>query len=284
LANALTPLDVQLFTKLGNTQNFEAVLESLLTARVIAEELDLMPRVRIDERYAAIQQGLVSAVHSVHVPWTSLTPQVLPTIRREMLKHRFVFTTNYDLLVYWAIMADRPDDFRDYFWGNGGPTFAPTDTAVRGNATRVLYLHGALHLYHGVNGVTSKEVAGQFVNLLDLFGRRPDGVPLCITEGTSPEKVAAIGRSSYLSFALRQLGRAHGPMVLFGQSLGTVDQHVADAINNNPTRTVAVSIFPVDAVRTIQEKTHLIRMLPQADIHFFDSRTHPLGDPQMRVP
>jgi hypothetical protein len=135
-------------------------------------------------------------------------------IRNSLLTYETVFSTNYDLLLYWAIMADHPGLFRDYFWST---VFDSSNTKVWGTATRILYLHGALHLYYGTDGQTYKERAETDVNLLDLFGRRADAVPLCVTEGTAQEKLSVIARSDYLSFAFQQLGSATGPMVLLAR-------------------------------------------------------------------
>jgi hypothetical protein len=66
--------------------------------------------------YSQIQQGLFEAVGHVHVPWEDVIDQTLPQIRAELRQYRRVFSTNYDLLVYWAMMCEGdPNDFRDFF-------------------------------------------------------------------------------------------------------------------------------------------------------------------------
>lgn len=280
LAKRLSPEDLDLFARLGDTRNFEAVLGALLTSKSVAEALDLQPRARIDERYASIQSALVAAVHHVHVPWCDVPLTTLQAIRKALLHYEFAFSTNYDLLVYWAIMADQPADFRDYFWDT---VFDAANTEIWGQSTKVLYLHGALHLYYSTEGVTCKERAGDHTNLLDLFGRRSDAVPLCITEGTARQKMAAIARSDYLTFAYQQLGHTQGPLVLVGHALGDTDAHIAEVLARRRQRPIAVGIYPVDSQQTIQEKARFRYLLPAADLTFFDSRTHPLGDPALRL-
>lgn len=280
MSNRLADEDLDLFARLGKTRNFEAVLGALLTTMSVAEALDLQPQKRIDERYASIQAALVAAVRRVHVPWLSVPASTLLAIREALLQYKFVFSTNYDLLVYWAIMAGGPDAFRDYFWNT---TFDASDTETWGEATKILYLHGALHLYYSADGRTYKERAEGNVNLLDLFGRRPETVPLCITEGTARQKLSAIARSDYLTFAYQQLGHTRGALVLFGQALGKSDTHIADVLARRQPRMIAVGIYPINSEHIIKEKAHFFNLLPAADLVFFNSRTHPLGDPQLRV-
>ena len=57
-----------------------------------------------------------------------------------------MFSTNYDLLVYWAIMCEEdPNDFRDFFW-DPSLIFDSADVEVWGRPTVVHFLHGGVHL------------------------------------------------------------------------------------------------------------------------------------------
>jgi len=120
-------------------------------------------------------------------------------MRDVLLEFDTVYTTNYDLLVYWAVMTDRPSDFRDFFWGPDA-SFDPDDVSTAAGVTRILYLHGALHLYTLADGGTAKLTAGGR-NLLSKRSARTSTVPLFVCEGHSRDKRIAIARSDYLSFA-----------------------------------------------------------------------------------
>jgi hypothetical protein len=97
---------------------------------------------------------------------------------------------------------DATEKFKDYFWGQS-QEFDLTDTETSVTATKVLYLHGGLHLYRLPSGVAIKRKAEAGRSLLDLFGVSfmEGATPLFITEGTSQDKLASIRRSDYLSFA-----------------------------------------------------------------------------------
>ena len=271
--------DQAIFGKLGHTRNFEGVLAALLTSRHVCEALAL-PTSKIEERYESIRLALVDAVHHVHVPWPTVPKSTLLAIRSELLNYQLVFLTNYDLLIYWSMMAELDDGFRDFFWGQ---QFDISNVEIWGKRTKVLYLHGGLHLYYSTEGGTFKEHAAPFANLLTLFGKRPDAVPLCITEGSPSQKLAAIARSDYLSFAYQQFGESSGPLVIFGQSFGDTDTHIADVLERDSGRIIAVGIYRQDDAQVIKQKAHFRKLLPKANLLYFDSLTHPLGDASLRI-
>ena len=77
------------------------------------------------------------------------------------------------------------------------------------------------------------------------------------------------------------------------------DQHILDALGagekrnywivhqkkqSHIKRRVAISMRAVPSgLRIIQEKTRLMQALPKSELEFFDSTTHPLGDPTLLV-
>lgn len=281
LENGLSLEDQRLFEALGDTRNFEGVLGALNTAGTVCDALGLDTQLLL-ERYNSVKAALVAAVHRVHVPWRSVSRDALLQLRAALRTFDRVYSTNYDLLVYWAVMAEHEGEgFRDYFFS--GSRFDVTNTEVWQGRTKVHYLHGALHLYYETQGGTFKAQGSGFINLLDLFGRLPDGVPLCITEGTAAQKLAAIARSDYLSFALQQFVDDRGSLVIFGQGLGETDEHLVEILKRHRERHIAVGVYPGDHDQVVAEKARLQHLLPAADLLFFDSRSHPLGDPSLKI-
>src|SRR5690606_2616734 len=110
--------------------------------------------------------------------------------------------------------------------------FDASNVEIWGKCTKVLYLHGGLHLYHLPYGATFKRSATIQANLLDLFGTpyKNGAVPLFISEGTSEDKLRSIYGSDYLSFAFAQFARYRGPTVVFGHGLGDSDAHLVNAM------------------------------------------------------
>jgi hypothetical protein len=102
--------------------------------------------------------------------------------------------------------------------------------------------------------------------------------PLLVAEGTAREKTRIIETNPYLSFALQQLRRSTGPLVIFGLSLREQDAHLAAALNHDPARPVAVAIRP-KPTREVRRRQACIRQLLDTDtLYFFDASTHPLGN------
>jgi hypothetical protein len=283
----LAAADRRLFESL-ETRNFERVLAELAAAIRMAKALgqDVGPYVR---RYQSVQQALGRAVQSVHVNYTGLAAGTLEAIGRVLQRQEFVFTTSYDLIVYWAMHAVGYEGLCDCFWCEKH-SFDPANADVPARRTPVYFLHGALHLVVMGSGLTRKLVHKNDPSLrtiLDQFGRPLDGDPqarpLLITEGSSQHKLQAIEGNDYLAHALDRLGRCELPLVVFGSGLAEQDQHLVEAINRNPNRAVAVSLHrPGRGPKEILAAKAEIRAALAADrLLFFDAATHPLGSPAL---
>ncbi len=278
--------EIQIFDQLDTT-NFEQVLSALAQAGQINQILGIQHD-SISAAYAHIRRALIEAVHAVHIPWTDIPIETLIAIRAALKQYRFVYSTNYDLLNYWAVMQD-PTGFIDFFFGS---LFDVSNTDVWDpSKTRILFLHGALHLYRSPLG-TIKRASGALGNLLDSFGE-PLGdnqtpIPLFISEGTSHDKLLSIHSSDYLGFAYSELVRHEGGLVILGQSLDVAyDQHLIDAIRGRKQRRLGIGIYRGTKTETdvIAEKVEWYRKFTglEFSIDFFDSSTHPLSAPSVFI-
>ncbi len=212
-----------------------------------------------------------------------------PHCARSFLQYEAIFTTSYDLLLYWSMGSSTQgfDGFCDYFWSNGCNEFDPRSVNVHPGYVPVHFVHGAMHLIVGGNGATRKltRLGG---SLLDQFGEPVDGDsdarPLLVTEGSSHDKLRAIDGNDYLTHCLNQLKAHDGPLVVFGHGFGEQDMHLVDAINRHPDRPVAVSIRPKEHhVDVRPRQANVRRLLDAEELYFFDAETYQLGDPNMRV-
>lgn len=148
IENPLSPQDIELFEQF-QTRNFEVTLSSLTTSLRVNRALGLQDA-EVLARYQSIRRALVQAVRSVHIPWVAFDEDRRHLVRNALLDYDYVYSTNYDLLVYWAIMArPRGEGFKDYFWTE---EFNIGDTEITDKVTKVLYLHGGIHLYRTSSG------------------------------------------------------------------------------------------------------------------------------------
>jgi hypothetical protein len=105
-----------------------------------------------------------------------------------------------------------------------------------------------------------------------------------VSEGTSEDKMAAIRRSDYLSFAYREFRDQRSSLVVFGQSLDPAyDGHLLEAMRQWRNRPIAFSMLPAGPDQVRQRYFELRSRLPSARIELFDASTHPLGASTLRV-
>lgn len=282
LDHPLLSEDQHIFEELDTT-NFEQVLDALATSEMVCDALGLDATL-IRERYASIQRALFEAVSMVHPYWRDEDTHKYRAIRSALLNYDFVFSVNYDLVVYWSIMTEEGSGFKDYFFAE---EFDLADTEIwPGQVTKVLYLHGGVHLAKARSGATIKRRANMDMNLLASLETMSyeELVPLFITEGRSRDKLNSIHRSDYLSFAYQQFAQHSGPLIIFGNSLDEVsDQHLVNAMYRWGDRRIGVSVYPAAPQDIIAYKAGLHKRLPEAELFFFDSTTHPLGSTTLRI-
>jgi hypothetical protein len=275
------------------TSNFEHVLWALATTKMVCTLLS-KPHEDVAAHYEAIRFSLIHAVKDIHVPFASVTDAIKDRLRLIFAQYDYVYTTNYDMLLYWVVMnAER--DFKDFLWFK---RFDPSDAHVWGDVTKILFLHGALHLYHDIAGQTVKKSHDEdYGNILGQFYSDPNLIPLFVSEGDWKDKLRSIRRNDYLSFAYWKLAFHRGPMVVFGHSLAEqFDKHILDAMVNwkrydqgrykgtAPRRQVAIAMYPkTPSSRIVAEKNRLSSVLSECDVRFFDSTTHPLGHASLQV-
>jgi Domain of unknown function (DUF4917) len=238
-------------------------------------------------------------VNDIHAPYALLMEEIKSTVRAELMKYRKVYTTSYDLMAYWCYMLD-PKPFKDFFWGSKDESeneFDSGDSSIwdSDTATAIYYMHGALHLFKstGKYRATKKHVSQDSgASLLNLI-RKSKEVPLFVSEGDWRDKKSAILDNDYLSFSYKNFCQTRVNLVIFGQSLNEFyDFHIIEAIRkmrghnkslSAPKLQIYISICPGKPVDIAKAKTRLMGEFPDKELLFFDSTTHPLGDPSLKI-
>lgn len=274
-----------IFTEL-NTTNFETALECLHHARIVLKALGRRTK-QVDDAYDEVRDALLTAVNTAHVDWRQFPDPTHTAITQGIAGHTDVYTTNYDLCVYWSLLGPTRPFSKDFFWGPDN-SFDPADVHVGDDAILIYYLHGAMHLWQddstGIDGKWTRAQAGTLLDVLEQYTPTSDRRPLFVSEGTSKSKVRTIQRSTYLSFCLDRLRDDDRPTVIFGHSLSEPDAHIIEALNAGRRKKVAVSLRPSsDSKALIAAKSRIIEALGRHKVDFFDSTTHPLGDPALNI-
>lgn len=106
------------------------------------------------------------------------------------------------------------------------------------NRQNVFYLHGAFHLLTKDNETIKLKAAKD-----DPSNKMRDNIKkewengfesLTVLEGTSEEKIKKINDFDYLKHCYNKLKNISGNLVTFGVSFEDSDNHIIEAINNNP--------------------------------------------------
>lgn len=250
----LSPQACAVAAELGST-NFEEVIRFLERVTLAVRAYGLAGDAAagtLDAENARIRKALVGAIAGIHLePPTRFRRGQVESCARFLAGHAAVFTTNYDLLLYWTLMKTRtalkegehgpPRRFGDGMFEKGER--ADRRRFVEASAAKlahpVHYLHGALHLHEDAEG-TWKRVRpkgeASAGSLKDDLRRAIEAgeMPLLVAEGDADAKLRRILSSPYLRFCLERLRLVSGPLVTFGFSFSEQDAHIAEAIASNP--------------------------------------------------
>ena len=296
-----------LFERYGTT-NFETVLRQLDEGQWLAGHYGLyakdnQPDMRED--YEVLKEALIEAMGAVHPDKrTKISQDMLTSAVLFLKKFNGVFTTCYDLLLYW-VMLWTPDrrsiPFQDGFRPRVG---GDSDSLVflghvLPNKIFVHYLHGALHLttkLGEVRKLTLRDsefedpIVEQIRDALEA-----NQYPLVVSEGNWVNKLERIESSSYLSWVFRRFEEISGNLFTYGTSFSEEDLHLQDAIvNNTRLKSLFVGIYgdvnSHDNQRLISSVSDLIakrgtfneqiskRQRANLDVSFYDSSTAPVWD------
>ncbi|XYQ02152.1 DUF4917 family protein [Bacillus safensis] len=223
-----------------DTTNFEQVLNSLFKAQTINKTFDKNTDY-LDESYQTIKDLLITSVKDIHPEYYSLDIDKLAWSFNIFKKN--IFTTNYDLLSYWALLALRgKKQIRDGFGYRDDRKLSFQPGTLKKNHFKLFYLHGALHLYVDRGDVI--KVTGEI--LMDNITKEYEmgHFPIYVSEGASEKKLAQIKSNNYLSHCYHELLNSNGGITILGQGLNPdYDQHLIDAIKNSKVKYIAFGVY-----------------------------------------
>lgn len=225
------------------TTNFEAIMRLLDEAEKIVEIYDYQPRqgdkqTTIRKDCDFVKDALVKTIAATHLR----TPDEIGGERIDAAAQFLrdfdnVFTTNYDLLLEWVLRHSKTPPLHDDSFRASNPDDGTDAMFMPQLEPRhaVFYVHGALHLYFQRYDTRKQDwsSAGQSVDALVERGVRDNKYPLCVTEGSSSQKVRRIRRNVYLAHGLAKLRGIRKPLVVFGHRLSDEDKHIRHAIAEN---------------------------------------------------
>lgn len=285
--------------KATGTSDFEALMRKLQstveTLRSLGPDEHSKIITDLNDAVDSIREALARSIAGLH-PDRPFEIEEAAYIRVRAFLDRFknIYTVSYDLLLYWSLMQTfvdaptthrRDDGFRDSrIDGDDTVLWNIYDT----HAQTVHYLHGALHLYRGFDGLRKITYVRTHAALIDqVRGQlRANRFPLYVAEGESEGKLAQINGSAYLSRSLRSLtGRGNG-LVVFGHSLDANDDHIFEAVVRSKINRMGISLYgdpnsPANQIvqrqaADLRERRRLANANYPLETEFFDASTIPL--------
>ncbi len=277
------PLIQKLFEKL-NTKNFELIMQQLDNfceiAEIFSEDKALEPKIR--DAIEKLKNSLIDAVKELHPEHVYKVPEeksraCIKFLQEYLDTNGYIFSTNYDLLLYWVLMRNSTEKAIDGF-GRDLETDLDSEHYIepseleyselrwgkhKKNQT-IHYLHGTLPIFD--NGVDIVKVQYDTQHyLLQNVKERIDKkeYPIFVTAGNGKEKLMHIMHNKYLAFCFERLCDIEGSLVTFGFNFGEYDTHIIDAINSaakkkppNKLWSVYIGVYSDEALNHIFEIKH----------------------------
>lgn len=240
--NALSPAAEEAFRTLGTTA-FEIVMRALRNAATLVqlyapEEADLSQRFRRDAE--GLREVLVRAIAENHPDRPGTIPAPAYSACRAFLANfHSIYTLNYDLLLYWALMQEEIEPsvlFDDGFRtpDEGAADYVTWDVE-KTDRQNIFYLHGALHIFDGGHEIQKYTWVNTGIPLIEQIrsALEADLYPLFVAEGDSNQKLERIRHSDFLFRAYRSFSKIGGALFVHGHSMGPSDEHIVRLIEKN---------------------------------------------------
>lgn len=301
LSNYVENQDNDLLKKLfevANTRNFEQIMEQL---RVFIELCKVfgdteLPK-KINVASDSLKEELINAIDAMH-------PYNVFDIPREkgiscskfldffLSNQGHVFTTNYDLLLYWVLMRNANQNHVDGFGRDleneeeitkgKDPVFSELRWGNNKTNQCVHYLHGAMHIFDdGIEVIKEQYDTGTY--LTEKIKKRLESkqYPIFVAAGNSEEKLKHIYHNRYLSYCYEQLCEATTALVTFGFSFGESDDHIINAINTAHKQDFDRRLFSIYiGVYSDNGRKHIdsIRHKFRCKVNTFNARSVPIWE------
>ena len=241
------------FTALGTT-DFEQVMRALKQAELLvktysSDNQNLIRRLKSDAD--SLRTSLANVIASNHPERSSDIPDgQFRSCRAFLSNFKNIYTLNYDLLLYWALLKDDVDELTltcddGFRHPEDGPLeYVVWDLSDPGQQN-VFYMHGALHVFDAGSEVQKYTWSNTGIALIDQIREalETSRYPIFVSEGTSQSKLERVMHSSYLIRGYRSLSQIGGSLFIFGHSLQLNDEHVLKCIEDCKVTNVYVSIF-----------------------------------------
>lgn len=270
-----------------NTTDFEYVLRILNDSSKIYKIYS--PDIGYDEirnDYTYLQNLLIDVITSKHPEHPNILTADEKIACRYFLKNfHDYYTTNYDLLPYWVLMYDDPDNGAeiDISFDDGfrNPDEEETDYVTweveKTDGQNLFYLHGALHLFDNAHEFQKYTWSKTGIKLIDQIkdALSHDKYPMFVSEGTTNQKKDKIQHNGYLNRCLRSFSKIRGSLFIYGLSFGDNDEHIFKEINQNRgLKAIYISLYGLrDTTNNRKVITKFLSSNLKERVKFYDAES-----------
>ncbi|MBD5399450.1 MAG: DUF4917 family protein [Treponema sp.] len=277
------------------TSNFEQIMRELdLFVQILNAFNDSVETIkRLTVFSEKLKRMLIEAVEISHPEHVFSIPQEKLDSCAEFLNmftesKGKIFSTNYDLLLYWVLMRGNNGNCIDGFGRDkeDGQEFVPAEEAdyselrwgKHKDEQNIFYLHGALHLFDISNEIVKQEYDGKN-NLMEQIKRLMDNgtYPIFVTAGSGDEKLNHIKHNYYLAYCYDALCNISGSLITYGFNFGEYDEHIIQAINKATVKNYDERLWSVYiGVYSDEDKRHIESIASEfkcKKVHMFDSKS-----------
>lgn len=277
------------------TSNFEQIMRELNLFIQLLETFD--PSSPVIEKMKTVsdklKKRLIEAVESSHPEHVFFIPEDKINTCAKFLNiftssNGKIFSTNYDLLLYWVLMRSNNKICIDGFGRDkeDGQEFVPAEEAVYSELRwgkykkeqNIYYLHGALHIFDMYNEIIKQEYDGNNY-LIEQIKKlmEKESYPIFVTAGNGDEKLNHIMHNYYLANCYDSFCNIPGSLITYGFNFGEYDEHIIQAINkaakakdfNKRLWSVYIGVYSEDDKKHIES----IKSKFKCKVHIFDSKT-----------
>lgn len=242
-----------MFEKL-DTLNFERVVRALEDAAAVEDVYGHQEQVgRLLADAEAVRKALIGAIQAAHPTHLEKIKDLIPSCVEFLSPFKRVFTTNYDLLLYWVVIKSKR--FGDGFY------LAKDENGFRGpfqedHRCNVYNIHGGLHLFLRKDGETEKRLAGEDGGLEAIAQTitDEDRFPIYVAEGNTQSKRARIASVPYLELCFQRLKESGGCFFVYGSSADDNDAHIYNALFTSNISHLYFCIYDQNELATIDGK------------------------------
>lgn len=278
------------------TKNFELIMSQLDTFIALLDAFESKEGLQDRVRAASdrLKQSLLDAVKALHPEHVFKLPKERSAACAKFLSAFLqpggqIYTTNYDLLLYWVLLRENLPNCSDGFGrellnpveANHGedPNWSELRWGPNRSTQNIFYLHGALPLFDTGAEIVKEQYTEDAYILQNIAARLDNGeYPVFVTAGNGDDKLARIRHNRYLSDCFDKFCQLDGSLITFGFNFGQYDHHIIEAINkaakygsNQPPKLWSVYIGTYSEadekhIASIEHRFH-------PKVHTFDAKT-----------